>query len=114
MSLERRASRALELIEDGDFAVSVEELDGLIEREETIHGLARHRTWQNVAADDNPIDRGRADLGEHGRERGEVAMNVVENRDAHSENLNVSRNDTSSVGQQAIGDFHDRYCRSRP
>ena len=114
MSLERRASRALELIEDGDFAVSVEELDGLIEREETIHGLARHRTWQNVAADDNPIDGGRADLGENGLERGEVAMNVVEDRDAHLENLNVGRNHASSVGQQPIGDVHDRYCRSRP
>ena len=55
----------------------------MIELEQKIHHLARHRTWQNVAADDNSIDGGRADLGENSLERGEVAMNVVEDRDAH-------------------------------
>jgi hypothetical protein len=45
--LERRASRGLKLIEDGDFAVSVEVLDGLIEPSRTSivsHGIGPGRT----------------------------------------------------------------------
>ena len=47
------------------------------------HAFARHRARQHVAADDDAIDARETDVLEHGVERGQVAVDVVERGDAH-------------------------------
>ena len=56
---------------------------GQVEGEQEIERFARHWAGKHVAADHHPIDVGAANLFEHRFERREVAVNVVERRDAH-------------------------------
>ena len=67
---------------DLPIAVASDELDRQIQREQALERLARHRSGQDVAAHDDAIDTRLADFGKDRIERRQVAVNVVERRDA--------------------------------
>ena len=65
-------------------AVAADRHGAVAERAHGIDGLARERPAGDVAADHDEVDADRLDLGQHGRERGVVPVDVVERRDPHS------------------------------
>ena len=70
-------------------AVAGDVVRGHVDVRQTVQRFARHRTGQHVAADDDAIDAGAADVVERGVERRQVAVDVVEGRDAHDASLFV-------------------------
>jgi len=64
-------------------AVAAQEVRRQVERAQTGERLARHGTGQHVAAHDDAIGPGAHDVGEHGVERRQVAMDIVEGGNAH-------------------------------
>jgi hypothetical protein len=64
-------------------AVAVNELCRNVELQQTRKGLARHRAWKHVAADDDLVHAGLLNLTEDRLERRQVTVNVVESRDPH-------------------------------
>ena len=54
-----------------------------VEGNELVEALARKRACDHVTAADDPVDLERRDLGEHGLERRQVAVDVVQSRNAH-------------------------------
>src|SRR5258705_12255169 len=77
----RRAS--CELVEHGDLAVAVDELDGQIQRPHVRERLAGHRSDYDVTTNDEAIDTRGPYVGEHRFERREVAVDVEERGDTH-------------------------------
>ena len=64
-------------------AVAADRDRAVAERPHRIGRLAGERPAGDVAADHDQIDADRVDLGQDGRERGVVAVDVVERRDPH-------------------------------
>jgi hypothetical protein len=68
-----------------EIAVGVPEHDerAVAEPEHALERLRRPWTGDHIAAEHDPVDLLALDLGQHGVERREVAVHVVERRDAH-------------------------------
>ncbi len=64
-------------------AVAVAPDEDGIAVEQPLQAFARERAGDDIAAADDAVDFQRRHLGQHSLERGQVAVNVVENGDAH-------------------------------
>jgi hypothetical protein len=75
------------------------------ERDEQLERLRRERTGDGIAADDDRVDALPFDLGEHGLERGQIRVDVVERRDAHVRTLHTAafRNSPPTSPESARG-----------
>ena len=80
---DRRRFRTRELREHLTLAVALNELNRQWRREQTLERLSRHRAEDRVASNDDEVDICGMDILQHGLERREVAMNVIERGDPH-------------------------------
>jgi hypothetical protein len=55
----------------------------LAQAEQPLQGLHRHRAERDVAGDDDPVDAGPVDLGQHRLQRRQVSVHVREHRGSH-------------------------------
>ena len=72
-----------EMLQDGGFSVAEQAIKWGLAGLEEGQAFVRHGAGENVAADDDPVDADAANVVEHGLERGEVAVDVVEGCNAH-------------------------------
>ena len=70
------------------------------ERDDALERLARPRTGDHVAAEDDPVDVRLLDLGEHRVERRQVAVDVVERRDPHYTATAATCGDAGCIGSR--------------
>ncbi len=55
-----------------------------VEIHQSREALGRHRPRKHITANDNPIDAARLHIAQHGLERRQIAVDVVESGDAHA------------------------------
>jgi hypothetical protein len=63
--------------------VAIDEIDGNLTREQERERLSRHRSRYHVPTNDDPIDTLAPHRAQHGLERGQVAVDVVQRGKAH-------------------------------
>lgn len=64
-------------------AIALDELDWKLQVQQQRERLPRHRARKHVASDEDLVDIRLADLFEHGLQRGEVPVNIVDCSDLH-------------------------------
>lgn len=59
------------------------ELGGNVELPQIVHGRSRHRAGQHISAHKDQVEILAANVHEHGLQRREIGMNVVDGRHTH-------------------------------
>ena len=97
--------RKADLRQHSQLPISMNELDGYIEAEQPRQHLARHRSRQDVAADDDLIDFSGADVRQHCVEGRQVAVDVVQAGNTHALTCNRARLSSGPCSRLAGSDY---------
>ena len=79
------------LLEHGNLAVTVNEVDERVQIAQTVEGFTRHRAGERISAYDDVVNFFLANFLKHSLKSREVAMHVIDGSDSHETALNRSR-----------------------